>query len=108
MALIGMKTEGFADSDFNSWISKDITLSTVPTSLKVGTDILSGRRALYIINDSSDMIFVGTNADLTVANSQITVQSGQEFTFNFGKDNNMLVYAVLEEGTNFVKIIEMK
>lgn len=103
-----MKTDGFSHDDFNSWLSTDITLSTSPTNLKVGTNILSGRKALYIINDSSDMIFVGTNADLTVANSQITVQSGQELSFDFDKDNSIPIYAVLEEGTNFVKIIEMK
>jgi pectate lyase len=108
MSLIGIDSKGSTDICFNAWVSKDITLSTSPTNLIVGTSMLPGRMSLCIINDSSDMIFVGTNADLTVANSQLTIQSGQEVRFKFDREIPVPMYAVLEEGSNFVKIIETR
>lgn len=108
MSLINMKSGGFVDEALQWWEAIDIELSSTPTNLKTGSNIYVERKQLMVINDSSDLVYIGLNEDLTVANSQITLYSGQALTFNFDRTIVLPIYAVLEEGTNSIRIIELK
>jgi hypothetical protein len=77
-----------------------VTLSTTEVELRLG---VFDRKAVQIDNDTSYLIYIGFTNPFLLADS-ITLLSGNSITFNFLNDFD--IFAKLEQGTTFTKIIE--
>lgn len=63
--MLGDKHHRNASPTLSRFVIGNITVSTIPAEIKVGTDILAGRTRIYLINDSSNMIYLSDNSTFT-------------------------------------------
>lgn len=54
-----------SSSTFTDTVIGNLSLSTTPAEVKAGASILSGRKRIYIINDSSNLIYLFNSAVFT-------------------------------------------
>ncbi|GEM_PF-4901653 len=109
---VGHQHHRNSESIINDFLVGQLNLSTTPVEVKVGTTILAGRKLIYIVNDSSNIIFVNKIPSFSASlESNITIYSGE--TVILGIESNPVgeptrFYARIEEGSNFIKVIEVK
>jgi hypothetical protein len=80
----------------------NVTLTTTPIELR-GSKF--DRKSLYIVNDTSFLIYVGFSPSMILGVDTVTVLSGEAILFKFLNDFNL--YGRVEEGTVNARIIEM-
>lgn len=62
---------------------KELEVTTTPVEVKVGTDILYGRKRIYVLNDSSNVVYMGGSDDFVVGEDiTMTIYSGQVYFFD--------------------------
>lgn len=88
--------------------SRFVTVGTSPIELLSGPIRLEDAIYLYIVNDSSGLLYVkvGSAPDLVNGNYLISF-SGQILKFSIDKDVPISIYGVTDEGTVKVRVIEV-
>ena len=94
-----------------TFIIGDISLSTTPVEVKVGSTILERRTQMFIINDSSNLVFLSDKPNFVPGvDTSIQVFSGEVITIdvdpNPADGNPERFYVALDEGTNTIRVAE--
>lgn len=84
-----------------------ITLTATVTALRIGSADLTNRHSLIIINDASDIIFIGTTSAVTSANGYL-LNSGTGVNFKFDPNDPVTIWALTTENQTDIGIWELK
>lgn len=79
-----------------------ITFTTTPVELRLDK---FDRKSMYVVNDTSYLLYVGFSPSMVLGVDTITILSGETILFKFLNDFNL--YGAVDEGTTTARIIEM-
>lgn len=88
------------------------TIDTNETLLLSGPEPLDGRHTMYIINDSSSLIYLSTQSSFNIEDGAIILFSGEVLSFSFDPnppidDPPISIYGKVEENTADIRILEV-
>jgi hypothetical protein len=96
----------------SQYVIGNITVSTTPTEIKVGADILAGRTRIYIINDSSNMMYLADRSTFTPGTTPTFISfSGETITIDLDPNPPDQIperfWVATDEVTNTIRIAEV-
>ncbi len=110
----GLNHHRNAQDNFNEYLLGRMTLTSTPAEIKVGATILKGRTKLFIINDSSNIVFVSDDPGFTpgLGEPEFFSFSGEVITISLDPNPpdgvQKTFFAALTEGTTSIRILEAK
>lgn len=109
---MGQESHRNAQVTISESVVGNITLTQTPAEVKAGATALKGRIKVFIINDSSELIYLNESPTFTINDANLSVFSGESFYFDVEPNPESQVpfkmYAIIEEGTNTAKVLEVK
>lgn len=84
-----------------------LSVSTSPVGIKVGSESLENRHTVQVINDSSFLIFVGFDSNMTI-DEAVLVQSGLNLELRVDPSEEIKFYAMTEQATAEITVVEIK
>lgn len=109
---MGNESHRNASSTVSETVVGRLTLNQTPAEVKAGDTRLAGRSKFFLINDSSDLIYLNTDPNFTIADANIVAFSGEAIVFDVNSNpedkDPFVIYAIIEEGTNTCRVLEVR
>lgn len=111
---IGFPQHRNYDAVANDFIVGPLVVNSVtPVEVKVGSDIYYGRKQIRILNDSSSVVYINKSPSFSIGlETNFVVYSGELLVFDVNSNPadqvETRLYALMEEGSNTIKITEVK
>jgi hypothetical protein len=88
-----------------------ITVTAAGVEVKAGSEILAGRRKVYVVNDSSKLIYLGDTPGFDPASGSLICFSGEAIGFELSPNRvggPFRLWAKTDEGTTTIRAAEVK